>query len=318
MSRVYARAAEWPRRPRDLPAVAPLGAVLLADPAGFAVEAVHNPHMADASGAPQRVDAARARTQWSALADAYRACGVGVEILPAAPGLADLCFSANPTLVLSMPDEPAVWASRMAHASRRPEVERHAEWFMTRGVRLREMPPQVQRFEGGGDGIPHPGRFLLHAGVGPRSERAAWIALAAAHPQLDVLLYALRDPRFYHLDTALAALTASVCLYVPQAFDADGLGLVQAAFADPIALTLEEALRFAANAHCPDGRHVLLQRGSPRVEAELRARGLTPVPLETGEFMKSGGSVYCLKQAVPASTPSAPGAERPSAPRPAC
>jgi N-dimethylarginine dimethylaminohydrolase len=298
VSRIFTRAGEWPRRAGELPRTARPGAVLLADPARFAIGAVHNPHMAGPDGAPKCVDAARARAQWQALADAYRRCGIRVEVMPAEPGLPDLCFSANPVLALPTPDGVAVWAARMTHASRRSEVVIHRAWFEARGMTPRDLPPEIERCEGGGDGIPHPGRFLLHAGVGPRSERRAWEAIAAAHAGLDVLLYALRDPRFYHLDTALAALDERRCLYAPEAFDEDGLGLIRAAFADPIPLPPEESLNFAGNAHCPDGRHVLLQRGNPRTEEALRARGFVPVPLDTGEFLKSGGSVYCLKQAI--------------------
>ncbi len=294
---LFARAADWPRRAADLPRVAPPDAVLLADPAHFIVEEIHNPHSAGADGAPNRVDATRARAQWDDLATAYLRLGCRVERLSAAPGLPDLCFSANPTLFLPTPAGGDIWASRMTHASRRPEVELHRAWFRARGLAARELPETVRRFEGGGDGIPHPGRFLLHAGSGPRSERAAWEAIAAAHPQMDVLLYELGDPRFYHLDTALAALDETRCLFVPEAFDRAGLDLLRAAFADPIAIPMDEAMNFAGNAHCPDGRHVLLQRGSPRTEAALRERGFTPIPLDTGEFMKSGGSVFCLKQA---------------------
>lgn len=297
---LFTRAADWPRRPAQLPRAPLCGAVLMADPADFAVQAVHNPHMAGADGRPHRIDSALARRQWEALAAAYRQIGVQVEILPAQAGLADLCFSANPSLFIPGPAGGMVWASRMTHSSRRAEAAAHQAWFRARGRVAREWPAGIARCEGGGDGIPHPGRALLHAGCGPRSERAAWEAIAAAQPELDVLAYALRDPRYYHLDTALAALDENRCLYAPEAFDEDGIGLIRAAFADPIALAPEEALNFAANAHCPDGRHVLLQRGSPRAEAALRERGFTPVPLDTGEFMKSGGSVFCLKQAIQA------------------
>jgi N-dimethylarginine dimethylaminohydrolase len=294
---LFARAAAWPRRVGDMPRVLPLNSVLMADPSAFAVEEIHNPHSAGADGAPNRIDLARAVQQWRDLAEAYRHIGVRVESLPAAPGLPDLCFSANPTLFLPTPAGGEVWASRMTHASRRPEVDLHHSWFTARGMRPREMSKKVVRFEGGGDGIPHPGRFLLHAGIGPRSERGAWEEIAAAQPQMDVLAYQLRDPRFYHLDTALAALDEHRCLYVPEAFDAEGLDLLRTAFDDAIAIPLEEAMNFAGNAHCPDGRHVLLQRGSPRTEAALCDRGFVPVSLDTGEFMKSGGSVFCLKQA---------------------
>ena len=51
----------------------------------------------------------------------------------------------------------------------------------------------------------------------------------------------------------------------------------------------------ACNACCPDGRNVLMQRGCERTGAALRAAGFTVRELETGEFLKSGGSVFCMK-----------------------
>ncbi|TAH34494.1 MAG: amidinotransferase [Planctomycetota bacterium] len=296
---LHARLADWPRRPGQLPATQRPARVLLADPGRFDIAEVQNVHMAGADGRPRRVDRSAARRQWQALADAYRSGGVAVDVLPAVPGLPDLCFTANPSLYLPLPGGGGeLWLARMTHPSRRPEVEQHAAYARARGYVLREMPARVTRFEGSGDGVVHPGRFLLHAGIGARTERAAWEALAAAHPELDILLYALADERFYHLDTALAPLDERSALLVPQAFDRDGLELARAAFPDAIEVPLDEALRFAANAHCPDGRHVLIQRGCARTEAALRERGFTPVPLETGEFIKSGGSVFCLKQAL--------------------
>jgi N-dimethylarginine dimethylaminohydrolase len=244
------------------------------------------------------VDREAARAQWLALAAAYSGIGMGVEVLAPAPGMPDLCFAANPSLVLPLPGGCEAWLSRMTHASRRGEAEVHRRWLEQRRIPLREWPPAVARCEGGGDGVPHPGRHLLHAGAGPRSERAAWEALAAAHPRMDVLLYRLADPRFYHLDTALAALDERTCLYAPPAFDAHGLELLRAAFADPIAVSAAEALNFACNAHCPDGRHVLLPAGNPAAEGALRARGFAPIALDLREFHKSGGSAFCLKQAL--------------------
>jgi len=40
---------------------------------------------------------------------------------------------------------------------------------------------------------------------------------------------------------------------------------------------------------------VLLQRGCERTSAALRAAGFTVRELETSEFLKSGGSVFCMK-----------------------
>ena len=277
----------------------PLDRVILGDPSGFEVREAQNIHMRDAAGALNRVDRDAALAQWRALRDAYRKVGIEVAVLdaPTAPALADFCFAANPSMVVPLPDgTKEMWLSRMAHLSRRGETEHHRRFAIERGIPVREMPPGVAKFEGTGDGLFHPGRFLLHAGIGARTDASAWAALAAAHPTLDVLLYSLANENFYHLDTALAPLDETHALLVREAFDARGLALARAAFPNVFEVPLEEAMRFAANAHSPDGRHVLIQRGCDATESWLRSRGFVAVPVETGEFLKSGGSVFCLKQ----------------------
>lgn len=280
-----------------MPALPVRHRVLLGDPAGFRVEADHNPFMRDADGALQQVDAEAASQEWQALGDAYRALGMEVHVLPAEPGLADLCFTANPSLALPTADGGTeVWLAHMAHASRRPEVDAHARFFEGLGIALRRLPEDAAPFEGAGDGLLHPNRPVLHCGVGNRTCAAAWDAIEAARPDLKLHRYALQDPRYYHLDTALVPLDAARAMYVPSAFDEDGRSRLHEAFDELLPIDAQEAERFAGNAHCPDGRHVLLQSGCPRTEKALRHRGYLPLPMETREFRKSGGSVFCLKQ----------------------
>lgn len=296
---IFRSLAEWPRRPADALRVGQVRAVLLGDPRCFRTEAAINPHMLGPDGELKAVDGERARAQWSALRQAYESLGIAVEVLEAHPDLPDLCFTANPSLVLPLPAGGCeLWLGRMAHSSRAREVAHHLRFANERGIPVREMPESVARFEGTGDGVLHPGRFVLHAGVGARTAATAWETIAEAHPELDVLLYELADDRFYHLDTALAPLTESCALIVPRAFTPRGLELVRGAFPQHVDVDEEEALAFAANAHCPDGRHVLIHAGCPRVSAALEERGFTVLPLDTGEFLKSGGSVFCLKQSL--------------------
>lgn len=289
---------DWPRRASGCADVARLDRVLMADPAEFDIVESINSHMSDAGGRLHCVDRARARAQWVALADAYRAAGIVVCILDAPPGLHDFCFAANPALILPLPGGRCeCWLSRMAHASRRGEVQYYHSFARAAGLPICEMPDYVTKFEGTGDAILHPGKFLLHAGVGPRSASEAWRALSAAHADLDILTYTLVNENYYHLDTALAPLDERTALYVPEAFDAAGIEMLQAAFPNHFPIPSGEAMRFAGNAHCPDGRHVFLQKGCERTEQWLREHYYIPIPVETGEFIKSGGSVFCLKLA---------------------
>jgi arginine dihydrolase len=296
---IYDSAAAWPRRAPDCLSVEESRAVLLGHPGDFDVEEAQNAHMRAADGSLLRVDPERALSQWQALREAYESIGIQTHVIESGAGLADLCFTANPSLVLACPaQEREVWLAKMRHGSRRPETALHADFHRARGARLREMPAQVERFEGCGDGVQHPKRYLMHAGVGPRSTGEAWDWLAEAHPQLDILRYQLIDERFYHLDTALAPLDEQTALFVPKAFDANGHALVEAAFPRAIALPLGESLNFAGNAHCPDGQHVLIDAACTESCATLSQAGFTPIPLDTSEFRKSGGSVFCLKLAL--------------------
>jgi N-dimethylarginine dimethylaminohydrolase len=61
----------------------------------------------------------------------------------------------------------------------------------------------------------------------------------------------------------------------------------------------EEANRwFACNATCPNGRDVIIQAGCDRVNASLREKGFIVHEVSTAEFLKSGGSVFCMKMMV--------------------
>lgn len=296
---VFDQAQDWPRRALDCAPVEASKAVLLGHPGDFAVEAAQNAHMQREDGSLQEVDAQRALAQWQQLRAAYEGIGIRAHALESGQGLADLCFTANPSLVLACPElKREAWLGKMRHPSRRPETALHEAFHRSQGLEIRSMPAEVDRFEGCGDGVQHPGRFLMHAGVGPRSQGHAWQALAQAHPQLDILRYQLVDERFYHLDTALAPLDESAALYVPEAFDATGRALVQAAFPRAIALPIEESMLFAGNAHCPDGKHVLIDAACTQTCALLTEAGFIPIPLDTSEFRKSGGSVFCLKLAL--------------------
>jgi N-dimethylarginine dimethylaminohydrolase len=296
---IYDSAAAWPRRALDCLRVEESRAVLLGHPGDFAVEEAQNAHMRAADGSLQRVDSQRALQQWRELRAAYESIGIQTHVIESGADLADLCFTANPSLVLACPEhEREVWLAKMRHPSRRPETDLHADFHLARGAKVREMPASVERFEACGDGVQHPKRFLMHAGVGPRSSGEAWDHLAQAHPDLDILRYQLVDERFYHLDTALAPLDEQTALFVPEAFDAHGRALVEAAFPRAIALPLRESLNFAGNAHCPDGQHVLIDAACTESCAILSQAGYTPIPLDTSEFRKSGGSVFCLKLAL--------------------
>jgi N-dimethylarginine dimethylaminohydrolase len=270
--------------------------VLMCTPDHFDVVDVKNPYMAGNIG---RVDRARARAQWRELAAVFRRLGHEVVTIAGQPGLEDMVFSANQTLPGMDPDgRPYVVLSYMRHESRRREVPHYRAWFAERGYAIRELGAEAGFFEGQGDAIWHPGKQLLWGGHGPRTSYRAYAELASL---LDVPVIELElvHPAFYHLDTCFCALSPEAALAYPAAFDDESLALLRAAFPRLIEVGEHDAgACFACNAHCLDGRTVVLQRGAAQTVAALRAAGFETVEVETGEFLKSGGSVFCLKMMV--------------------
>lgn len=278
----------------DLPQIPRPRRVLLTSPDHFQVEYTINPHMEGNVGS---VDEGIAMKQWRALRDTYERLGLQVDVVPGVEGLPDMVFCANQTLPFRTPGgELGAVMSRMHAPQRKPEVEHYARYFDSIGYEVRTLDPDLPGdFEGMGDAIWHPGRYLLWGGHGFRTDREVYQRLSAA---LGFPIIALRldDPEFYHLDTCFCPLSEEAVLIYPGAFDDDGLALIRNGFQTVIEAPEDEARGlFACNAHSPDGKHVIVQRGCGTTCESLEAVGFVPVEVDTDEFLKSGGSVFCMK-----------------------
>lgn len=284
-----------PTFPLDsLPAIPRPGRVLLTSPDHFEIAYVINPHMEGNIG---DVDAERARAQWDALRAAYERVGMDVSVVAGQPGLPDMVFCANQTLPYLTPGgERGAILSRMHAPQRKPEVEHYARFFESEGYEVTGLDPDLPGdFEGMGDALWHPGRYLLWGGYGYRTDRGVYDRLGDKMG-FPVLPLHLEDPDFYHLDTCLCPLDEHTVLLYPGAFDDEGLATIRAHFSRVLEAPEHEARDlFACNAHSPDGRHVFIQRGCTDTNAMLREAGFEVVELDTDEYLKSGGSVFCMK-----------------------
>ncbi|MBM4062521.1 MAG: amidinotransferase [Planctomycetes bacterium] len=279
-----------------LPARAEPQRVLMCTPEHFDVVDVKNPHMAGHIG---HIDRPRAAAQWRELAATFRRLGHEVATIAGQPGLEDMVFAANQVLPgIGGDGRPYVVPSHMRHERRRGEVPHYRAWFAAQGYAIRELSADAGFFEGQGDAIWHPGRQLLWGGHGPRTSPRAYDELAALL-RVPVIELRLVQPGYYHLDTCFCALSPAAALVYPAAFDGESLAMLRAVFPLVIEVPEGEASHgFACNALCLDGRTVVLQRGAVRTVAALRAAGFEVAEVETGEFLKSGGSVFCLKVMV--------------------
>lgn len=280
----------------DLPVLPPAEQVLMTTPDFFDVGYVINPHMEGNIG---RIDRPRALLQWDAVREVYARLGFPVHTVEGTEGLLDMVFCANQTLPYFSPYDHAcgVIMSRMHAEQRRGEVPHYADFFRQQGYTVHDLPEEKPGdFEGMGDAIWHPGRYLLWGGYGFRTSLNSYEHLSQLL-NVHVLAVLLEDPDFYHLDTCFSVLNERTALIFPGAFQPDGLRLIHHFFPDVIEAPEVEARRlFACNAHAPDGKHVILQQGAIETCRKLRDAGFEPIEVDTGEFLKAGGSVFCMKQ----------------------
>jgi N-dimethylarginine dimethylaminohydrolase len=258
---------------------------LLCAPENFVVEYAINPWMDPAAG----VDTELAVKQWRMLHDTLVDLGHTVHVLPAEPGLPDMVFAANGAFSV----DGAVYGARFRYPQRTDEATAHRRWYLDRaaeGWRFVE-PTQVNEGEGDFAYVPGVEGGLILAGHGFRTELAghAEAQQALGHPVVSLRLI---DPRFYHLDTALAALDDTNITYYPGAFSSGSQEVLRRLFPDAVIADEADALAFAMNL-VGDGRHVVLNTEATAFAAKVAAAGYVPVLVDLSELKKGGGSVKC-------------------------
>lgn len=272
-------------------------------PDGFDLVAAINAHMRDEQGELRKVDKDRARQQWKKLVDVYQQLGLKTTVMDCRPECPDMVFCANQTFpFLDKSGHPSAILSNMWDETRHQEVASLASQLERLGVRVHALPERRAEtlFEGMGDALWVPGRRLICGGYGFRTDARIYETI---HELTDtpIALFELKHPKFYHLDTCLSLLDARTVLACREGFTEEGWKVLERLFPRIIEVPLYEAdaPRFACNAHCPDQQHVILQEGSMETCRMLRSYGFTPIEVATDEFIKSGGSVFCMKMQSP-------------------
>src|SRR6202040_241174 len=100
------------------------------------------------------------------------------------------------------------------------------------------------------------------------------------------------DPRYYHLDTALAVLDDTTIAYLPDAFAPASRDLLRQLFPDGVLASAADGAVLGINA-VSDGYNVVLSGQAGGLIAQLRERGYNPIGVDMSELRKAGGSVKC-------------------------
>jgi N-dimethylarginine dimethylaminohydrolase len=248
----------------------------------YAVEYAINPWM----DVTTPVDADLAVKQWARLRDTFVDLGHTVRLLDPEPGLPDMVYAANGAFVV----DGTAYGAMFRYPQRSPEAAAHQRWYADNGWRF-VAPVQVNEGEGDFAYLPGVHGGLVLAGYGFRTE-------LAAHHEVErvlghrVVSLQLVDPRFYHLDVALAALDDRSVVYYPGAFSAASQRQLRELFPDAVLADEADAVAFGLNL-VSDGRNVVLNTEATTLAGRLAQTGYVPVPVDLSELKKGGGSVKC-------------------------
>ncbi|MFV2112119.1 dimethylargininase [Micromonospora sp. LOL_025] len=255
---------------------------LMCSPEHFAVEYAINPWM-DVS---TPVDSELAVKQWDRLRETLVGLGHEVHLLTPEQGLPDMVYAANGAFVV----DGTVYGAQFKHEQRAAEAAAHRAFYETQGWRF-IAPIETNEGEGDFAYLPEAHGGLILAGHGFRTELPAH---AEAQEALGRPVVSLRlvDPRFYHLDVALASIDDENIVYYPGAFSAASQRVLTQMFPDAVVADAEDALAFGLNL-VSDGLNVVLNSEATRLAGKLKAAGYHPVPVELAELKKGGGSVKC-------------------------
>jgi N-dimethylarginine dimethylaminohydrolase len=241
-----------------------------------------NPHMRIGAVRP-----ARACAQHAAFLRALRAAGARVLQLPFLHGAYDSVFMKDSAILAAYHGSLRALPTTPRHAVRRHEPAIRAAQLARVGLAIAQ--PLAAPLEGG-DVVPIAHRKVALLGHGIRSHSASAPGLAR-FLGCGVITLALRDPTFFHLDTALAVLADDTLLLCERAFTDDALRtLARMRFRRTISVAPEAASGFALN-FVEVGDSIVTGTPSVALAAEL-GRPMIVSPLD--ELQLAGGRAACL------------------------
>ena len=231
----------------------------------------------------------RAVAQHHQLTRALELEGVRCHVVPASPGLPDLAFARDATLMTPW----GLLGLRLAAVHRIAETNHVMSVARSWGV------PVLGRIEdgsveGGDICLVRPGVVIIGcSGVRTDDQGALALARFFEHHGWRAMICRF-DPHFLHLDTQFAMLDARRALAAVDVLDDDFIAWVEALGIELVPVTYKEVQRLGANVLSLGQNRILVADGNDRVNRELSRLGYDVVAVELDQFTRCGGGAHCL------------------------
>lgn len=245
-----------------------------------------NPHMEVGSAVIEEAIREHALFQ-----ESLRSSGATVLNVPFVHGAYDSIFAKDNAVLSSSNRGAFALLAKPLYPERQNEQELRAASLQSIGF---EVIGRTQETFEGGDLVVLPDRRGAFLGFGFRS---TWRVIDELSEFLGVPVtpLQLKDPFFYHLDTALAVLNDGTAFAYQDAFTEESWRRLQSteSLRTVIPVSRKEAIQFGLN-WVEVGNTVILGSYVPEVIAALKFIGKQVEVVPLGQFQKAGGSAACL------------------------
>lgn len=270
---------------------------LFSNPRYFRIDYDINPYMSGSD-----VDSGTAYGQWADLITKVRdqkkvetvEYKTFYETTTPVDELPDIVFSANHGF--PVPDRGYI-VSNMATAVREVETSYFIQWAKHNDYEVIEIDSELY-FEGSGDAKWHPERELVWFGYGYRSDEKVADELEDIL-DANVKKLEMQSEKYYHLDVCFEPLDRDTALVVTDAFNERDMSKIRSEFSNIISVPENDIRTLGGNCASIGDNLVLIDKRNQKTIEEIENSGFLTTKVDTGEFMKSGGSADCMFVRIP-------------------
>lgn len=227
--------------------------------------------------------------QHAKLVGALERAGVRCHTMPSAPGMPDLCFTRDSSLMTPW----GLVLLRLAAEHRRGEVEQIRAAARSWGVPvLAEIEDGT--IEGGDVCLLRPGLVAI-GWSGDRTTKAGAEALADIFERRGWRALPTRfDPRFLHLDTLFTLVDRNRAVACVDALDDGFLATLADLDIATVPATIADVDALGPNLLALGNGRILASSDNRRINGVLRQLGYEVITVEIAQFTRCGGGIHCL------------------------
>jgi N-dimethylarginine dimethylaminohydrolase len=230
-----------------------------------------------------------AAQQHAALVTALERAGVRCRQVEPVPGLADLCFTRDSSLMTPWGLVVLRLAAEHRRAEAAPVRAAAASWGVPILAQIEE-----GTIEGGDVCLLRPGLIAI-GWSGDRTNRVGAETLAAIFERRGWRALLTRfDPRFLHLDTLFTLVDRHRAVACVEALDDDFLATIADLDITIVPASIREVDALGPNLLALGEGRVLSATDNVRINGELERLGYRVLTVDIGQFTRCGGGVHCL------------------------